>query len=151
MRSCAPMRCWPRTSGGSGTNNVARVLDYRGRRVLCAEQGPFGLALLAVTPEQQEAFGRASAGCVGSSDGWQDFARNGALTWSYEAAGPGNVALKRRTASERAILALGFGKQRGVGHDAGAHGADGALRAGLGAAADPPGHAGTPPARRRRH
>jgi glucoamylase len=36
--------------GGSGANNVAKVLDYRGRRVLSAEQGPFGLALLAVTP-----------------------------------------------------------------------------------------------------
>jgi glucoamylase len=94
--------------GGSGANNVARVLDYRGRRVLSAEQGPFGLALLAVTPEQQEAFGRTSAGYVGGSDGWQDFARNGALTWSYETAGPGNVALIGEL-PRRATLALGFG------------------------------------------
>ena len=94
--------------GGSGPNNIAKVLDYRGRRVLCAEQGPFGLALLAATPEQQEAFGRASAGYVGSSDGWQDFARNGALTWSYEAAGPGNVALIGEL-PRHAMLALGFG------------------------------------------
>ena len=114
---------------------MASVLDYRGRRVLCAEQGPFGLALLAVTPEQQEAFGRASAGCVGSSDGWQDFARNGALTWSYESAGPGNVALVGEL-PRQAMLALGFGSSAEAADDAGAHGADGAVRARLGAAAD---------------
>ena len=67
--------------GGTGANNLAQVLEYRGRRALCAEQGPYALSLAAVTPEQQDAWGRASAGYVGSSDGWQDFARNGALTW----------------------------------------------------------------------
>jgi hypothetical protein len=36
---------------------------------------------------------RASAGYVGSSDGWQDFSHNGKLTWEYSAAGPGNIAL----------------------------------------------------------
>jgi glucoamylase len=95
--------------GGTGTNNIAKVLEYRGRRVLCAEQGPYALALLAVTPEQQEALGRASAGYVGSSDGWQDFAHNGALTWNYEIAGPGNVALIGELSPRHSILALGFG------------------------------------------
>jgi glucoamylase len=94
--------------GGSGANNRAQVLEYRGRRVLCAEQGPFGLALLAVTPEQQDAWGRASAGYVGTSDGWQDFAHNGALTWAYDTAGPGNVALVGEL-PRHAVLALGFG------------------------------------------
>jgi glucoamylase len=94
--------------GGSGANNLAQVLEYRGRRVLCAEQGPFGLALLAVTPEQQDAWGRASAGVVGTSDGWQDFAHNGALTWAYDTAGPGNVALIGEL-PRHAVLALGFG------------------------------------------
>lgn len=94
--------------GGTGLNNVARVLEYRGWRALCAEQGPFGLALLASTPEQQDAWGRASAGYVGSSDGWQDFAHNGRLTWSYEAAGPGNVALTGEL-PRHCVLALGFG------------------------------------------
>src|SRR5208283_3052876 len=65
-------------------------------------------ALLAVTPEQQEAFGRASAGYVGSSYGWQDFTHNGGLTWAYDTAGPGNVALIGEL-PRQAILALGFG------------------------------------------
>ena len=47
--------------GGTGTNNRAQVVSYRGRRVLWAEQGPFALALAAATPQQQEALGRASA------------------------------------------------------------------------------------------
>jgi glucoamylase len=94
--------------GGTGTNNRAQVVDYRGRRVLWAEQGPFGLALAAVTPQQHDAFGRASAGFVGSSDGWQDFAHNGTLSWEYESAGPGNVALTAEL-PRQAVLALGFG------------------------------------------
>jgi len=94
--------------GGSGTNNRAQVVSYRGRRLLWAEQGPFALALAAATPHQQDAFDRASAGYVGSSDGWQDFARNGGLTWQYDSAGPGNVALIGEL-PRQAVLALGFG------------------------------------------
>ena len=94
--------------GGTGTNNVAQVMTYRGRRVLGAEQGPFGLALAAVTPQQGEAMGRASAGYVGASDTWQDFAHNGAMTWDYDSAGPGNVAVGAEL-PRQAVLALGFG------------------------------------------
>jgi glucoamylase len=94
--------------GGTGANNRAAVVQHRGRRLLWAEQGPFGLALAAVNPHQQNAWGRASAGYVGSSDGWQDFARNGALTWEYDTAGPGNVALLGEL-PRQAVLALGFG------------------------------------------
>ncbi|HKS89870.1 MAG TPA: glycoside hydrolase family 15 protein, partial [Stellaceae bacterium] len=81
---------------------------YHGRRVLSAEQGPFGIALAAAGENQSDAFGRASAGYVGNSDGWQDFAHNGAMTWQYETAGPGNVALIGEL-PHRAVLALGFG------------------------------------------
>jgi len=94
--------------GGTGTNNRAQVVSYRGRRLLWAEQGPFALALAAATPQQQDAFGRASAGNVGSSDGWQDFAHNGGLTWQYDNAGAGNVALIGEL-PRQAVLALGFG------------------------------------------
>jgi glucoamylase len=94
--------------GGTGAQNSAFISDQRGRRVLAAEQGPFGLALVASTPAQEEALGRASAGYVGSSDGWQDFARNGAMSWEYGAAGPGNVALCGEL-PRQAVLALGFG------------------------------------------
>ena len=94
--------------GGTGMENRAEVGDYRGRRVLWAEQGPHALALGAVTHRQRDAFGRASAGYVGFSDGWQDFSRNGAMTWEYPAAGPGNVALMGEL-PRACVLALAFG------------------------------------------
>ena len=94
--------------GGTGADNQAQVLEQRGRKILLAQQGPFALALAAVTAQQQDAWGRASAGCVGSSDGWQDFARNGALSWEYDSAGPGNVALIGQL-PRHAVLGLGFG------------------------------------------
>jgi glucoamylase len=94
--------------GGTGHGNSAAVVSYRGRRVLWAEQGPFGLALAAATPAQADAFTRGSAGFVGENDGWQDFSRHGAMTWEYETAGPGNVALLGEL-PRQAVLALGFG------------------------------------------
>jgi glucoamylase len=94
--------------GGTGNGNCAAIAGHRGHRVLWAEQGPFALALAAVTPDQQDAWGRASCGFVGASDAWQDFTRNGRMTWEYADAGPGNVALAGEL-PRRAVLALGFG------------------------------------------
>ena len=94
--------------GGTGNDNSAAIVGHRGHRVLWAEQGPFALALAAVTPDQQDAWGRAGCGFVGTSDGWQDFARNGAMTWDHANAGPGNVALIGELPRE-SVLALGFG------------------------------------------
>ena len=53
-------------------------------------------------------FRRASAGYVGTSDGWQDFARHGRMTWSYGRAEWGNVALMGELAAPSGVLALGF-------------------------------------------
>ena len=97
--------------GGDGSNNTAEVSRYRGRRVLWAEQGPFGLALAAVDAQQRDALRRGSAGYVGSSDGWQDFARHHLMQWQYDRAGPGNVALMGKL-SRYSVLALGFGTSR---------------------------------------
>lgn len=94
--------------GASGNNNRAGVSRHNGRTVLWADRAPFSLALLAVDFGQTDAVARASAGYVGFSDGWQDFARNGAMTWSYPSAGPGNVALMAELGSH-SVLALGFG------------------------------------------
>jgi glucoamylase len=93
--------------GGSGRDNLAEAAWSRGRRMLWAQQGPFALALAAVDEHQRDAWRRASAGHVGYSDGWQDFAHNGAMTWEYASAGPGNVALMGELPA-RAVLALGF-------------------------------------------
>lgn len=97
--------------GGSGHNNTAEVATHRQRRVLWAEQGPFGVALAAVDGGQGDAWGRASAGYVGASDGWQDFARHGAMRWQYPQAGPGNVALLGEL-PRASTLALGFGSSK---------------------------------------
>ncbi len=94
--------------GGTGNNNSAQIAGHRGHRVLWAEQGPFALALAAVTPDQQDAWGRASCGFVGTSDGWQDFKRNGAMTWEYAGAAHGNVAMMGEL-PRKSVLALGFG------------------------------------------
>jgi glucoamylase len=94
--------------GATGYDNTAAAAVYRGRRVLWAEQGPFGLALAAVDETQRDAITRGSAGYVGDSDGWQDFARNGAMTCEYAKAGPGNVALMAEL-PRLAVLALAFG------------------------------------------
>ena len=97
--------------GGTGNDNLAEAGLHHGRRVLWAEQGPFGLALAAVNEQQSDAWRVTSAGYVGASDGWQDFARNGALRWRFDTAGPGNVALIGEL-PVTATLALGFGTSR---------------------------------------
>jgi glucoamylase len=97
--------------GGTGRGNRVFIDSYRGRRVIWAEQGPFALALCGVGERQEDAFGRASAGYVGVSDGWQDFAAHGAMDWTYATAGPGNVAATVEL-PQRSVLALGFGSSR---------------------------------------
>lgn len=94
--------------GASGYDNLAQVAAVGSRRVLGAEQGPFGLALAAVDEAQRDALGAASAGYVGFSDGWQDFSRNGAFTWRYAEAGPGNVALTAAL-PRKCVLGMGLG------------------------------------------
>lgn len=93
--------------GATGRDNIAEVGQYRGRRVLWAEQGPFGLALVAVDANQQEALGMGSTGYSGSSDGWQDFHQYGFLQHYYQQAGPGNIALTGALPPQ-ATLALGL-------------------------------------------
>jgi len=99
--------------GGSGHDNAAAAGRHYHRKVLWAEQGPFGLALAAADSRQREAFGRLSVGYVGFSDGWQDFAANKAMSWQYPRAGPGNVAMLGEL-ERTCVLALGFGSSRGA-------------------------------------
>jgi glucoamylase len=96
--------------GASGNDNCAQVAQHNGACVLWARQGPFGLALVACA-DGRDAFGAASAGYVGASDGWQDFNANGRMQWRYADAGPGNVALMAECAPH-ATLALGLAGSR---------------------------------------
>ncbi len=93
--------------GGDAENNIASVAAHNGRSVLWAEQGPFALALSAVDRDGADAWRRCSVGCLETSDGWQDFNRNGRMTWQYDSAGPGAVALIGELPAE-ATLALGL-------------------------------------------
>lgn len=104
--------------GNTGGGNSAWVESYHRWLTLMAQRGPDCLALCASTDfrdgdEEGErgasAFTRAGAGYVGRSDGWQDFAQNGRMTWEYERAEEGNVALMGEIVARRAVLALGFG------------------------------------------
>jgi glucoamylase len=95
---------------GSGTQNTTLIFHDRDRRTLCAARRPFALALAAAdAATQRGAWLRTSAGYVGVSDGWQDFAQNGRMTWEYPATAAGNVALMGEIGSREAVLALGFG------------------------------------------
>ena len=98
---------------GNGEHSMAEVFVDRDRKVLSAEQGPYAVALAAAdAASQHDAWERASAGFVGVSDGWQDFAANAAMTWTYGQAGPGNVALLGELSRRQVVLALGFGSDR---------------------------------------
>ena len=84
--------------GTSGWNNTAWVAGG-----LFAQSGQGSLCLLA-----DAGFSRASAGYVGASDGWQDFSAHGKMTYEFERAGPGNVALMGELRAASGVLALGF-------------------------------------------
>ncbi|MGI0131881.1 MAG: glycoside hydrolase family 15 protein [Thermoplasmata archaeon] len=91
-----------------GWGNHARVIDTVGRRVLIAEKDGFALALSPSLP-----FGRTSVGYVGASDGWTDLARHLAMTFDFDDAPDGNVALVGEipyVPGEEFTLALAFGR-----------------------------------------
>lgn len=94
--------------GGDAKNNQAFVAEHNGHRVLWANQGPFGLALMASGETDEVAWGRCSVGYLEQSDGWQDFNHHGRMAWQYDSAGPGAVTLTGELSSQ-ATLALGFG------------------------------------------
>jgi glucoamylase len=99
--------------GEDAENNQAAVGQHNGRTVLWAEQGPFGLALAAAAEDGSDAWKRCSVGCLGESDGWQDFDRHGRMTWQYDSAGPGAVSLMGELPN-RGTLALGLGTSQGA-------------------------------------
>lgn len=70
---------------------------------LTAQHGGVSLCL-----RSDAGFSRSSAGYVGASDGWQDFDRNGEMTWTYATAHDGNVALMGELVANSGNLALGF-------------------------------------------
>ncbi len=92
--------------GGWGNN--AAVQEVLGQSILCAERDGVALALGSSRP-----FVRASVGYVGASDGWTDLSRHRDLTWEFDLAPDGNVALTGEVPLGRRTeftLGLAFGQ-----------------------------------------
>lgn len=91
-----------------GAGNNAWLHDYKGVPMLFAARDGVALALACTAPWM----GR-SVGFVGQSDGWQDLTQHGSLTWHYQRAENGNVALiagiDLQACAGVCTLALGFG------------------------------------------
>jgi glucoamylase len=90
-----------------GHNNNGNVARIAGREFLTAHKQGTWLALAATVP-----FVRRSCGYVGTSDAWQQLARNFRLTDEFAAATDGNIALCGELdlrQSQQFTLALGFG------------------------------------------
>ncbi len=91
-----------------GWENDACLKQVNNRLVLVANRHDTFVALVASLP-----FEEASAGYVGSSDGWTDLRNTGRLTNHFASATCGNVALCGRVGgdpSEPFTVALGFGQ-----------------------------------------
>lgn len=92
--------------GGWGNNaRVANILD---QPVLTAEKGGTSMAMAASVP-----FRRASVGYVGASDGWTDLNEHRTMTWEFDQALDGNVALLGELPTDRAkefTLGVAFGR-----------------------------------------
>ena len=92
----------------AGTNNTGWRGEFKGQPMLFAEGGGTALALACSTPM----LGR-SVGYAGVNDGWQDLSRHFRLTWDFDRAVDGNVALVAELTIPEAgplYLALGFGR-----------------------------------------
>jgi glucoamylase len=90
-----------------GADNTAWLADDRGVPGLFARRGGVTLGLFAAPGWRAR-----SVGYVGASDGWQDLRAHGHLTWAYDEAPNGNVAMVGEldlAGGSDATLALGFG------------------------------------------
>ena len=100
--------------GGTGTRLYVLAAPHLGPDSRANDAWTEGGALFArggadaLCLTADDGFARTSAGFVGASDGWQDFARNGAMTWTFDRADGGNVALMGEVAGAEGVLALGF-------------------------------------------
>ena len=95
--------------GNHGAGNTAWVEEYKGLPVLNASRGEIALALACSSP-----WLKRSVGYVGVSDGWQDLSRHKIMTWEYDRAEDGNVAMTAEidlaACGGAFTLALGFGR-----------------------------------------
>lgn len=74
--------------GNRGWGNSAWIAEHKGAAMLFAERNALALAVACSAP-----WLKTSAGFVGNSDGWQDLVRHKQMTWTYQRAENGNIAL----------------------------------------------------------
>jgi glucoamylase len=74
--------------GNRGRGNTAWLGDHKGVPLLFAQREGWSLAVAC-----SAGWGRRSAGFVGRSDAWNDLRENGRMTWQYDRAENGNVAI----------------------------------------------------------
>ncbi len=115
--------------GNRGAGNTGWVGDYKGIPMLFAERDGYALALACSVPWLAR-----SVGFAGQSDGWQDLQRHKTMTWRYQRAENGNIALAGEIdvqAENGAFdLVLGFGlSSEEAGHRVRASLTDGFARA----------------------
>ena len=93
----------------SGSGNNASVQEILGQSVLLADKAGVAMAVGCTQP-----FSRTSVGYVGASDGWTDVSEHRALTWEFDQAPDGNVALTGEiplgAASNEFTLGVAFGE-----------------------------------------
>jgi glucoamylase len=85
--------------GSTGRDNSGWISDG----AAYARGGGVALCLAASVPLR-----RMSCGFVGESDGWQDLARHGELTYGFQSATDGTVAISAEASNHHGVLALGF-------------------------------------------
>jgi glucoamylase len=91
-----------------GSANTGWVSNYKGYPMMFAKRDGVTLAF-ACLPGWQ----RCSVGFVGHSDGWQDLSQHYRMTWDYDRAENGNIALTGEIDLSRDgefLVAVGFGR-----------------------------------------
>ncbi len=104
------MLCAPHLQIG-GWHNNGEVSEARGRRFLMAYRGDTYLAISCLP----RPFSKLSCGYVGVNDGWTDLFHHLKMTWEYDAALDGNIALMGEVDLSRGTeftLGVGFGHTR---------------------------------------
>lgn len=93
----------------SGTGNTGWIGNYKGIPMLLAERKGTSLACAASAP-----FLGMNCGYVGTSDTWQDLSKNKKMTFFYEEAEDGNIALGAEidllACGGKFVIAVGFGE-----------------------------------------
>ncbi len=85
--------------GATGRDNSAWIEAD----IACAQREGAAVCLAGNVPLEN-----LSCGYVGTSDGWQDLNAHGHLTFDYDQADHGTVALTAQAGAARGVLALGF-------------------------------------------